>query len=95
MWTALQRVLLGNTSDFCVCSHAEKASNRRALKSSIDYNLVSWTINVPKGANGAYVAKISHYPNEAEFLFNSGQEMIIRDAKLDPDGKIHLVLDLM
>ncbi|MFV9828708.1 TopI - like protein YobL [Bacillus velezensis] len=64
-------------------------------ESAFDYKKVSYSINVPKGTNGAYIAKVSHFPEEAEILLNSGHEMIIRDAKLDADEKIHLVLDLI
>ena len=64
-------------------------------ESSFDNKRVSWVINVPQGSNGAYVAKVSKYPNEAEILFNSGQEMIIKEVTLEANGKINLVLDLI
>ncbi|MEY8188226.1 ADP-ribosyltransferase [Peribacillus simplex] len=63
-------------------------------ESSFDYKQVSWTINVPKGANAAYVGKISEFPDEAELLLNAGQELLIKDANEDAYGKLHLVLDL-
>lgn len=64
-------------------------------ESSFDYMKVSWEINVPKGADAAYVGKISHYSGEAELLLNSGQEMMIKSVKVDSDGKLHVVLDLI
>ncbi|MDM5311122.1 ADP-ribosyltransferase [Peribacillus frigoritolerans] len=63
-------------------------------ESSFDYKQVSWTINVPKGANAAYVGKISEFPDEAELLLNAGQELLIKEANEDAYGKLHLVLDL-
>lgn len=65
------------------------------LKGSSFDKSVSWTINAPKGSQGAYVGKISHFPYEAELLFNMKQEMLIKKASLDEDGKIHLILELM
>lgn len=64
-------------------------------ESSFGHMGVSWEINIPKGSNAAYVGKISHFPDEAELLLNSGQEMIIKSASVDSDGKIHLVLNLI
>lgn len=56
---------------------------------------VAWKINVPAGADAAYVAKLSKYPNEAELLFNCGQSMIIRDVVVDSSGKLNIKLDLL
>ncbi|EEM10565.1 MULTISPECIES: ADP-ribosyltransferase [Bacillus] len=70
-------------------------STAMVKESSFDHMNVSWEINVPKGANAAYVGKISYIPTEAELLFNSGQEMVIKSANVDSDGKIHLILDLI
>ncbi|MEH7180120.1 ADP-ribosyltransferase [Neobacillus vireti] len=64
-------------------------------ESSFSNRSVFWTINVPKGANGAYLGKISYLETETEILFNSGQQMIIRDALVDSKGQIHLVVDLI
>ncbi|EST12376.1 ADP-ribosyltransferase [Sporolactobacillus laevolacticus] len=64
-------------------------------ESSFGYMNVSWEINVPKGANAAYVGKISQYPNEAELLLNAGQEMMIKSVNVDNAGKLQVVLDLI
>ncbi|MGN4124587.1 ADP-ribosyltransferase [Lysinibacillus sphaericus] len=64
-------------------------------ESSFDHLNVSWVINVPKGTNAAYVSKISHYPDEAELLFNVGQEMIIKNVKHDSGGNIQVILDVI
>ncbi|WP_077850647.1 ADP-ribosyltransferase [Clostridium felsineum] len=63
-------------------------------ESSFDYMNVSWEINVPKGTEAAYVSKISYFPDEAELLLNAGQEMIIKEATVGSDGKLHIILDL-
>ncbi|MCY8486170.1 T7SS effector LXG polymorphic toxin [Bacillus atrophaeus] len=64
-------------------------------ESSFDHMKVSWEINVPAGANAAYIGKISHFPNEAELLLNFGQEMLIKSARVDSSNKLHIVLDLI
>ncbi|NRD77654.1 ADP-ribosyltransferase [Bacillus sp. BRMEA1] len=64
-------------------------------ESSFDHMAVSWEINVPKGANAAYVGKISHFPDEAELLLNAGQEMIIKRVNVDSIGKLHVTFDLI
>lgn len=64
-------------------------------ESSFDYKQVSWTINIPKGANAAYVGKVSEFPDEAELLLNAGQELLIKEANEDVYGKLHLVLELI
>ncbi|MGZ9793583.1 ADP-ribosyltransferase [Bacillus atrophaeus] len=64
-------------------------------ESSFDHMKVSWEINVPAGANAAYIGKISHFPNEAELLLNFGQEMVIKSARVDSSNKLHIVLDLI
>lgn len=44
-------------------------------------------INVPKGANGAYVSTLSEYL-EAELLFDKNQKLLIKDVKKENnDGK--------
>jgi hypothetical protein len=40
------------------------------------------SIEVPKGARGAYIAELSHYPYEHEILFDKGQTLNIQDAKV-------------
>ncbi|MBM7702105.1 T7SS effector LXG polymorphic toxin [Metabacillus iocasae] len=65
------------------------------LKDSSFNNQVSWTINVPEGADGAYVGSVSKFPDEAELLFNMNQKMIIREASVDDYGNINLVADLI
>ncbi|MEC1020531.1 ADP-ribosyltransferase [Bacillus paralicheniformis] len=70
-------------------------STAMVKESSFDHMNVSWEINIPKGAHAAYLGKISHFPNEAELLLNSGQQMIIKSAVIDSSGKMHLVLDLL
>ncbi|WP_338135863.1 ADP-ribosyltransferase [Paenibacillus thiaminolyticus] len=64
-------------------------------ESSFDFMTVAWDINVPKGANAAYIGKISNYSDEAELLFNAGQKMIIKSVKVVRDDKLHVVLDLI
>lgn len=64
-------------------------------ESSFDHMTVSWEINVPKGANAAYVGKLSHFPDEAELLLNAGQEMIIKGVNVDSFGNLHVTLDLI
>ncbi|TWM27107.1 putative ADP-ribosyltransferase Certhrax [Bacillus paralicheniformis] len=70
-------------------------STAMVKESSFDHMNVSWEINIPKGAHAAYLGKISHFPNEAELLLNSGQQMIIKSAVIDSSGKMHLILDLL
>ncbi|MYL42507.1 ADP-ribosyltransferase [Virgibacillus massiliensis] len=70
-------------------------STAMVRESSFGHMNVSWEINVPEGSNAAYIGGISHYPNEAELLLNAGQEMVIKQATVNSDGKIHLVLDLL
>ncbi|AZB44532.1 hypothetical protein CEF21_20810 [Bacillus sp. FJAT-42376] len=63
-------------------------------KSASFQNLpVSWEINVPKGAHGAYLGQISHFPDEAELLLQARQEMVIRKAFLDNDDRLYIKLD--
>ncbi|MBS2970665.1 hypothetical protein J9317_18130 [Metabacillus sp. KIGAM252] len=64
-----------------------------AKESSFQHLPVSWEINVPKGANGAYIGQISQFPHEAELLLQARQEMVIREAFLDNDDKLHIKLD--
>ncbi|MFT4402378.1 T7SS effector LXG polymorphic toxin [Bacillus sp. SW14] len=64
-------------------------------ESSFEHMKVSWEINIPAGANAAYLGKISHFPNEAELLLNFGQEMVIKSAHVDSSNKLHIVLDLI
>ncbi|MGM1033890.1 MAG: ADP-ribosyltransferase [Bacillota bacterium] len=63
-------------------------------ESSFDYKEVLWTINIPQGAKAAYVGDISNVPDEAELLLNAGQELFIKEAIEDANGKLHLILDL-
>ncbi|MEK4009636.1 ADP-ribosyltransferase, partial [Peribacillus sp. FSL M8-0224] len=63
-------------------------------ESSFDYKEVLWTINIPQGAKAAYVGDISNVPDEAELLLNAGQELFIKEANEDANGKLHLILDL-
>lgn len=57
---------------------------------------VSWIINAPKGSNGAYIGTISRYgKQELEVLFNVGQEMVVKEAKITPEGKIEILVDLI
>lgn len=44
-------------------------------------NEVLLEINVPKGAKGAYVEKISKYPNQREFLIDKGSTFRILEKK--------------
>jgi predicted ribonuclease toxin of YeeF-YezG toxin-antitoxin module len=64
-------------------------------ESSFDYKEVLWTINIPQGAKAAYVGDISNVPDEAELLLNAGQELFIKEANEDANGKLHLILDLI
>ncbi|WP_240909044.1 ADP-ribosyltransferase [Bacillus paralicheniformis] len=70
-------------------------STAMVKESSFDHMNVSWEINIPKGAHAAYLGKISHFPNEAELLLSSGQQMVIKSAVIDSSGKMHLILDLL
>ncbi|MTH55066.1 hypothetical protein GKZ89_16805 [Bacillus mangrovi] len=65
-------------------------------KSASFQNLpVSWEINVPKGAHGAYLGQVSHFPHEAELLLQARQEMVIREAFLDNDDRLYIKLDFI
>ncbi|MBT2604877.1 hypothetical protein J7E55_17940 [Bacillus sp. ISL-53] len=64
-------------------------------ESSFDYKEVLWTINIPQGAKAAYVGDISNVPDEAELLLNAGQELFIKEANEDANGKLHLILDII
>ncbi|MBC6310983.1 ADP-ribosyltransferase [Listeria sp. FSL L7-1582] len=64
-------------------------------ESSFDFFDVAWEINVPKGAEGAYIGNISNVPSEAELLLNAGQEMLIKSVDVGIDGKINIVFDLI
>lgn len=46
-----------------------------------------------KGANGLDISSLSAFPNEAEILFNAGQEMLIEGAEWI-DGVLHLIVTL-
>ncbi len=70
-------------------------STAMVKESSFDHMNVSWEINVPKEANADYVGKISYIPTEAELLFNSEQEMVIKSVSVDNIGKLHVILDLI
>ncbi|WP_257153289.1 ADP-ribosyltransferase [Bacillus pseudomycoides] len=70
-------------------------STAMVKESTFDHMNVSWEINVPKEANAAYVGKISYIPTEAELLFNSEQEMVIKSVSVDNIGKLHVILDLI
>ena len=44
-------------------------------------------INVPKGSGqGVYIAPLSHYPNQCEFLIDRGAKLKIDDVEPTEDG---------
>lgn len=49
---------------------------------------INYIIKVPQGTTGAYVASISKFPRECEFLLGSGNKFLIRDVVL---GKYHVL----
>ncbi|MBI5551138.1 MAG: ADP-ribosyltransferase [Desulfobacterales bacterium] len=65
------------------------------LKSSSFNGDIKLKINVPKGTKGAYLGKISCYPNEAELLLDKGQKMIITEVAEVTPGKMLLTCDLL
>jgi len=68
-----------------------------AASGSAFEKMVNWTINVPEGANGAYIGHMSRHQMEAEILFDLGHELIIREISDGPDidGKIYIKADLV
>lgn len=64
-------------------------------KSSFNDIKISMIINAPKGTQGAYIGEISQFPNEAEVLLNSGQSMLIKDAKFINSRNIRIQLDII
>ena len=51
------------------------------------------TIEAPKGSKGLDISSISEYSDEAEILFQVGQEMVITDARVQ-DGVLNIVVRL-
>lgn len=63
--------------------------------SSFGHLDVLWEIKLPKGSNGGMINQISKYPNEMEFLLNSGSEFKIVGTQIDKLGKTKILLELI
>ena len=59
------------------------------------HNEVNYIIKVPQGTTGAYVASISEYPNECEFLLGSGSKFLIRDVVLDKNYVLNVYMEVI
>nr|WP_317360283.1 ADP-ribosyltransferase [uncultured Tyzzerella sp.] len=75
----------------------EKAFMSTSLLKSQSFNNkdLILKINVPKGANGAFIRDLSEFPEEYELLFSPGQNLLVKSIRNIPNNKKIVEVDLV